>query len=191
MKPKKLGNGMFNGIITIVALVAFLAFACWYSFEHLSKPIAIVISVVMALFVIRTIIKSPWLFQTLEFNEKGFTFHYFGGKKAFCSWDSIERAEYFRTKNALIDGNKYYRPVYIAVYTADHHVAPEMNENGVVLNCNRNGKKYRVNHPDDSLAWVMGPMAGSCTAFKEYFAKYRPDLFIERDESVIYDEMLH
>ncbi len=173
-------------ILLVVGLIVGLSFA-WYYITNAGFAIFMGVLLTVALFF--RMRDSHGMFQVMKFDEKGFYFYDVTGLRCSCTWESIEKLEWYRTKNALNDYNERYRPVYLTVYNNEHFLELEMNENGRIYNRDIRGRRFKVNKSDSELVLVIGLITGSVKTFKKYVEHYRPDLFIGRHTSMIYDDM--
>lgn len=191
MKTKWLISDIVRRIIEIIVIIGILILVLVGVQKLFIKSVGIIFVIAVVIFLALLLIYAISVFTVMKFDEKGFYFYDIRGLRGFCPWESIEKAEYHRTKNNYwFDVNKYYRPVYIIVYNSEHFLEPDIDENAVVSNKNRNGRRFKMNCSNSELAWVIGLNWFSRKIFKQYFSYYRPDLFIQYNANMLEDDRM-
>lgn len=190
MKTKWVINELIGFILSIVAAVACCALLMLEVGDFLNKFGYTVLLVLYSIGCLWLLARVAVALRVMKFDETGFTVYGLLGKIGFCSWQSIEKAEYFYPKQVYSDDNDIaeYRLSgrIILIYNNEHYVTPEVNENGKVYNRDIKGRRLYLNSKNH-IAWAMTNVA-SFRTFKKYFAHYRSDLFIERHANTIYND---
>ncbi len=169
-------------IITAVELIIVIAaeIAAWqYACTAIKQPFATLICIAATVVGLVLVYFKKNAKLLMRFDEKGFYFYGITGLCGFCAWEDIERVEYHKSKNNYVfDFTRRRRPVYISVYTKEHFIEPQVDENGWVSNHNIRGRKMKVNCDRSQIAWIIGINSGSKRIFKEFLRFYRPELGI-------------
>lgn len=182
---------IFQNLIGFLLLLGFTMLFFWFfgiEYSDWYSTFGITVFRIFMIIVFSVVIIWAALnMRILKFDKNGFTFYGLLGKIGFCSWESIEKAEYFYPiqdvqKNDL--GERLRSGQFILVYNDEHYISPNVKENGKVYNRSRNGNHLYLNGKNH-LAWAMTEVASFIT-FKAFFEYYRPDLTIETHESCIY-----
>lgn len=195
MKTKWLYADIIGSFVMVLFFAGVDALIWYGAFESFLKPVAVAVGVLVTVMILILFFKHG-VFQVMKFDENGFYFYDIFGLRGFCAWESIEKAEYHRSERTYESHIGYghrrrygrYRPVYITVYNNEHFLVPDIDENNRVKNRDLRGYRFKVNKQDSELAWIIGLNTGSKKTFTEFFGHYRPDLFIERNSNMIYDE---
>ena len=183
------------GLVSLLAIIMLMVGGCYHLMDAIfPKPFAEVSLVYLVIVLTIVFYRRGLNITSVDFDEKGFTFYDIFGKIDFCSWESIERVEwYFESRDHLAILSKTPETRrhpsrtedrrIILVYTQQRYFTPEIKEDEIIATRDRKGRRIYPNARKSFVSWIF--TGRDKHKLVEYLEKYRSDLVIERHHSTI------